>query len=125
MPAMEQAFLFDNAVVWEFAGNDRDNEPTILTPYQIKCRWEGTPNTRGVDSTGQLVRYDAFLIANEEYPLGSIFWLGYIEDLPAGSNELYRSVSVEKVKDMRGIDESIIYNLQRFADTLPDIVGTS
>lgn len=125
MPPMEQALLFDKAVVWEFVGNDRDNEPTVLTPYEITCRWEGTPNTRGVDQTGQLVRYDAFIIGEEEYPLGSIFWLGYLDDLPAEPNELYRSVSIEKIKDIRGIDESIIYNLQRFTDTLPDIMGTS
>lgn len=125
MPPQETAFLFDEAVVWEYAGVDKDGEPTVLTPYEIKVRWESGPNTRGVDQTGQLVRFDAFIICQEEYPLGSIFWLGKYEDLATPPVDLFRAVSFDDTADIRNITTYREYGLLRFHNTLPEIVGTS
>ncbi len=123
MPAQEEAFLFDDAVVWESAGVDRDNEPVVLTPYKIMVRWD-TNSSKGIDQTGQLIRYDASLQTQEEYPLGSIFWKGRLEEIDYTDLDLFRSVSKEETLDIRGIDTDRHYNLLRFNKALPDIVGT-
>ena len=125
MPAQEVAFLFDDATVWEFAGVDRDNEPTVLTPYGIKARWDETSG-KTLDQTGQLINYDATIFTETDYPLGSIFWQGrfenYEEDAPVN---LYRSISRSVTKDIRGMDTEYSYSLRRYQKELPDVVGTS
>lgn len=126
MPPQEHAFLFDKAVIWELAGVDSENEPTILTPYEISVRWDDSTG-KILDATGQLVNFDAQVMAAEDYPLGSIFWLGLLADLPdpVTGIDLYRSIFREATRDIRNVDTSYLYSLKRFHQTLPDIIGTS
>lgn len=124
MPAQEVAFLFDSAVVWEMAGVDRDNEVTVLTPYEVRARWEAGPSTKVVDQAGQLVRTDGSVYIEEDLPLGSILWNGIIEDLASPPVDLFRIVATDHVIDIRGITTQRSYSLVRFHNTLPAIVGT-
>lgn len=124
MPAQEEAFLFDEAVIWEAAGVDKHNEPVILTPYKILVGWDNK-SYKSIDNAGQPVRFDASIQTSEEYPLGSIFWLGKLEDFEDETTPaLFRSVSKEETYDIRGIEIERRYNLLRFNTTLPEIVGT-
>lgn len=125
MPEMEVAYLNDDAVVWEYIGDDRDGEPTIRTPYSISVRWDDSQNKTGPNAVGDLVRFDATIITEEDYPLGSIFWRGHIseiEDDPPVT--LFRSVSRDVTNDIRGMSVERVYNLVRFNQELPAILGT-
>jgi hypothetical protein len=124
MPEQEEAMLFDTAILWELAGNDRDNEPTVLTPYEIVCRWDqGRRYTQ--DPLKGLVDTAITLITVQEIPIGSIVWHGIFEDLPDPPTDLFEVHSVNITTDIRGVSEYREYELKRFGNTLPEIVGTS
>lgn len=124
MPAPEVAFLNDPAILWEFAGLDRDNEPTILTPYEINVRWDAS-RTKVIGQDGQLINTDVQIIADQQVPIGSIMWQGIWEDLDDPPINLFRVVYASETPDIRGGEKSFEYSLARFNNTLPDIVGTS
>jgi hypothetical protein len=129
-PAMEIAFLNDDVVYWPYAGVDRDNEEQVLSGYHIYGRWD--PDLRQMrDSTGKLVNIDVQLIvAQEGIVIGSIMWLGLVQDLPTpvtNVTNLFKVIAVQETHDIRhipGVLERQL-GLVRYKNTLPNIVGVS
>ncbi len=125
MPAMEVAFRFDYAVLWEANGVDRDNEEQVKTPYELLVRWDDRFSQMR-DSTGKLVRIDASIITDQDVPMSSILWQGMFKDLPVPViDNLYKVIAVEVINDIRGGETYREYGLTRYKRTLPAVTGTS
>ncbi len=130
MPPMETSFLFDDIVYWPYSGVDRDNEEQILSGYQIKGRWD-TDLRQMRDATGKLVNTDVQLITDQEdVVIGSIMWLGLVQDLPnpvTDVTDLFKVIAVNETNDIRKTADVMEreIGLARYKNTLPTITGNS
>ena len=126
MPEQEVAFLFDDIVLWLSAGTDRDNEEQVLTSYHINGRWD--PDVHQMrDATGKLVNTDVAVIVEEkeEITIGSIMWLGLVQDLPNPPTNLFKVIAICETRDIRARSPETQIGLVRYKNTLPNIVGSS
>jgi hypothetical protein len=83
------------------------------------------------DATGKLVNTDVQLIVEDkDIVIGSIMWLGLVQDLPnpvTSVTKLFKVIAVQETRDIRRTDDikERQLGLVRYKNTLPLITGLS
>ena len=118
MPPIEEAFLTDTAILWEKEGQDSNNEPTFAEPEEIDVRWI-IENRETTDTQGNSVITEVTVLASCDIPIGSLLWLGCLEEwYEAGSagfiTELMEVVVRKVTKDLKGRETRRRYGLMRY-----------
>jgi len=129
MPALETKDLYQRALVWTFSGNyDRNGQPIInlSTPMEISVRWNWR-KARATTPDGNTITLDASVVVGERVNVGSLMWLGTLEDWngvgsssssSAKDNQLCQVKTVNWLKDIKGRNRRHELGLMRFKDTL-------
>lgn len=108
----------EKAVLWRFAGMDRESKPLVYDPVEIDVRWEETREDVLNPLSGQMVTKSANVVVDQEIALGSIMWLGELADVPATGD--FRQVI--EYKQTPNYDNTLVrrtVGLMRFRNTLP------
>lgn len=127
MPSPEESSLTQTAVLWESSGSaDAYGQPTVIDPVEISVRWENT-NTEVVGPQGNPVQISASVRVKQDVPVGSIMWLGTLDDLEdipgtGGIPGLCEVVNRVHVPDIKNRKTSRVLQLAKYKDTLPTIV---
>lgn len=112
------------AVLWTRAGYNREGMPRVNTGTELKVRWENdaVQIQRLLDTP---IKVDAFVVVNIDVTIDSIMWQGQLKNLPSpvtSVDDLYKVVAFKKIPDVKGRKYRRVAMLQRYGQTLPDIV---
>lgn len=126
MPPLELEQRNQDAVVWAFDSFDSHGQIRVTAPEEIRVRWEWTWN-RVSDPKGNNVTIDAEIVADADYPVGSLLWLGTLDDwYGSGSgganNGLVEVVTFRRIPDDKGRNTRRSLMCRRFRNTLPEVV---
>ena len=122
MPSLETSCRNQKAVLWvanDLAG--ADGEPTIAAATEIDVRWENVQD-QITDSQSNLVEITAKVIVNVDVAIGSVLWLGSLEDIADPPVDLSQVVGFKKTPDIKGRHFRRVLMLKRLGNTLPTIV---
>jgi len=117
MPDMETAHRTQDAVFWARNGYDRNGEPKVDAPVDIKVRWQ---IKRGVvrDPFGNTIEYDSLAVVDREITNGSLMWLGTIATLPATVTNLREVVFYSESKNIKGRATRRVVHLMKYSNTI-------
>ncbi len=123
MPAMEQSGRYQAAVLWPKAGQDRYSEPLRGAAVELRVRWN-TTRREVIDSAGNRISLDAEVVLDRLVTVGSLFWLGTLQEFNATGSadngvEIMEVVSYEETFDDKGRASEKVAGLKRFRATLP------
>lgn len=134
MPPLERMDLTEYAVMWEASRYGRDGFQVVLSPVQLRVRWEET-NFDRMDANGHMITIDVVIASTQNIPIGSLMWEGKLADLSGmdtdeevgtGSlipdQDLYEVVFRVRAKDLKGRITRYEFGLKRYKDTLPSVV---
>lgn len=124
MPAVEVAGLVQVAVLWRLWSLDSRGQKRVREPEEIKVRWQDRSGV-GVGSVvdGGTDTIDATVVVGEDVPLGSILWLGRLEEWnPGEAQELMEAVGKVVTPDLKGRNIRRTITLRRYRDSLPEVV---
>lgn len=79
MPALETMDRHQTAVLWEMIGVDANNETVVGEPSEIQVRWVDRPSQVS-GAEGHPTTVDATAVVAQDIPIGSLMWLGTLED---------------------------------------------
>lgn len=75
MPAPEQIFRYQKALLWRATGVPDDyGRPQHSEPEELLVRWNHT-RSKAVAANGEGVALDAQVVINEQVPMDSLLWL--------------------------------------------------
>lgn len=121
MPAFEVMDLRQDAVLWSFAGNDRRGQPTYYFPVAVKVRWLNKLR-EVLQPDGTTIAIEIQVIIARDVKIGSVFWLGKLEDLPdsfsSPDSGLYQAITFDSTPDIKNRNVRRTLNLMRYKDTL-------
>lgn len=129
--AMEIRDLYQPALFWAPAQNDQYGQPQVHPPVQIRVRWN-TIRREWLDHQGNSVILDADAVVSQKVPIGSLMWLGTLEDwngVGSGSgsaelgDELCEVKNYTETPDIRNRYRRRTVQLLRYHDKLPAIVS--
>jgi len=121
MPAIEVMERNQKTVLWAYVSRDEYGSPTVSSAVEIDVRWEVT-NGLLMDPLGKPVAYDAWVVVGQEVSIGSIMWLGCLDDLPTTPTNLFTVVGNVAIPDIKNREVFRPILLVRYSDTLPTIV---
>lgn len=122
MPPLSDLTRRQTAVLWPMASRDRQNEPVMEDPVELRVRWEHRlREVPGRDGTPLAVV--ATVWVDRRVPVGSAMWLGELADWPGtgrGDNdeELCYVATRQMVPDEKGREVEWVLTLTRSRDTL-------
>jgi hypothetical protein len=135
VPAPEQIFRYQKALLWRSSGvPDNYGRPTHEPPEELLVRWNHT-RAKAVAANGEGVTLDAQVVVNEAIPMDSLLWLApdqspgspcaseqwYGSDGGSGSavrdNELMVVKTFEEVPDAKGRLRARKLGLMRLAQS--------
>jgi hypothetical protein len=120
MPAIEGQFRCQKAVYWAASGINDYGVPTLDSPVEIDVRWD-EGRTESINSQGSPVALDVQVVVDQDMVIGSVMWLGYLDDLPSPLTSLYDVVQFSKVPDVKGREFRRTVSLKKHGDSLPDL----
>jgi hypothetical protein len=131
MPPLETSDLYQDAVLWPFAGADRYGQFTVSTPVPLLVRWVWK-QTEMLDPQNNTIAVDATAVVDLDIRVGSIMWAGCLDDLnlvgtgppPVASSppDLYEVKAFNKTYDLRGRDVRRTLGLMKYRNKLPTVV---
>lgn len=122
MPAPEFWGRWQKAVLWERTGYDRTGQPTVTaSPVELDVRWDET--FRQVPSRDRTpTTIEAVAVVTRDIPIGSLMWLGSLDDLPGTdhtpSSDVMEVHSYNGVPDLKNRVTYREVNLKRFKNVL-------
>lgn len=123
MPALETHDRYQDAVLWVRTGQDFHGRPLLADPIDLKVRW--VPTKREVqDAHGNTIAIDAVAVVDRNIVVGSLMWLGRIEELPgtepgAIPTDVMYVVTAPETSDLKNRFVRRTVNLARYSDSLP------
>ncbi len=122
MPAMESDCLFQKAVLWAATTTFADdNSLSVSAAAEINVRWEDT-KIEDPDGKGNVTSIVAEVVVGQDIAIGSIMWLGELEDIASPPVNLRKVINFSKIPDVKGRKFRRTVQLMRFHNTLPTIV---
>jgi hypothetical protein len=128
MAEPETDALEDVALLWVRTGWDAYGNPTLSDrPTEVKVKWNDTLFA-DADKQANRIGHDAEVVVDRHIPLGSLMWLGRLNEWPdfQASPSLWPSdrqvMEVrrwKKVKDIKGRTAYAEVSLSRYRGTLP------
>jgi hypothetical protein len=129
MPSPEYGSRHQMAVLWEWTGVNRYNEPLIGPQEEITVRWEDmSKDMRRADGTMITVDATAHVDPDRVIPIGSLMWKGEAADLPPGTYfdaedlEIMEVVAVDFTPDVKARTQYREVGLARFKKALASSV---
>lgn len=119
MPPIERTDFNDRMVVWEYVRGDRNDEPIVLAPVELPCRWEDSdlevPNPFGSNIDGM----DSMIATIVQIRMNSIVWKGTLQNLEAYPKQIPPFDICEVIlratgTDLKGRDNRYEYGLRRY-----------
>lgn len=110
----------EEAVLWARSGFDKKGIPKVTTPVEIMSRWEkGARQIMGpedvpIGATGNVM-------VDREITVGSLLWLGELEDLPDAPSGLVEVIDYEEIPDVKGEEKQRNVVVRRWKDSLPTV----
>ena len=120
MPAIEVADLKQTAVLWmaDLSSNAGDDgNQRILSPIEIKVRWEATK--------GEGDRRKARVVVDREITKGSVLWLGKVANLPTSPEkpkDLMQVTTYDVVPDVNNHKQRKFVDLVLLGSQLPESI---
>lgn len=122
MPSVETFDCTMDAVYWEALRYDAYGEFKVLSPIEIKVRWnDDVTDTK--DPEGHRVNRDAVISSLTELVVGSIVWKGSLADLTDPPTNLYQIDKDASGLDIKNRRSRFLWNLSRFKDSLPTVLS--
>lgn len=121
MPPLERTDRREKALLWAANGVNTHGQVTVAsTPSEIVVRW-ATKRRTVVDAKGNAIGVDATVVVNQEIEIGSIIWLGSLDDA-AGStptSDLMEVRTYDETPDIKNRHRRREVTVARYNDTLP------
>jgi hypothetical protein len=125
MPSPERDNRRQKAVYWPASGVTNLGQQTVATAANLRreliVRW--VPVKREVAAPDARNKsYDVEVIADRTLLIGSIMWLGGVDDLPSNgipTSDLFEVVEDATTRDVKGRCAAYEYRLRRYNDALP------
>lgn len=116
--------MVNRAVVWPIARHDGDGFPLVLSPTDLRVRWE-EKNIEMVDPNGERIQVDVILTSPQQIIIGSIMWEGTIATLPGSgvpTTNIYEVVARDRGDELKGRVTRYEFGLKRYKDKIPRVV---
>jgi hypothetical protein len=120
MPSIETACRFQKAVLYVANGFAADGEETVAAGVSIDVRVE-IGKREALDATGNVIAVDMVLVVDRAIPIGSIVWIGNINNIASPPVDLLEVKTYREVPDVKGRNFRRVIDLMRHSNTLPDI----
>ena len=124
MPAPEHDNRRQKAILWTRKGVNRQGQVTLNDPVEIMVRWKWVKR-EVLDKQGNTVAIDAEVVTVETVPIGSVMWLGELNDLPGTAEvpeeDTMQVVSAPTTPDIKGRFIQRTLMLMRIKDTMPEL----
>jgi hypothetical protein len=124
MPDVEVSQLNQDAVLWMAIGRDIYGQPVVSNePRQLKVQWNNV-RQEALDAKGNTISIDAIVVTDVDIKVGSVMWLGKIDDLVGTSpaqpvQDAMQVQTFNATLDLKGRATRRTAKLMRFRDTLP------
>lgn len=118
MPAIEASNRHQKAVLWAANGFDDYGEPKVDAAEEIDVRWEEA-RREVLNEEGNTVAVDATVVVNQEIAMGSIMWLGELDDVADPPVNLKQVVLYSKIPDVKARHFRRVVSLIRYSNELP------
>jgi hypothetical protein len=121
---LETEDLLQKAVLWaasETAVDDDGNRKVSSTPIEINVRWL-TKKDQTTNAKGIVIGTEGTVIVEQDIAIGSILWLGEIDDVATPPVNLFQTVSFDTTPDIRNFNTRRSVRVKRFGNTLPPTV---
>lgn len=124
MPAQETTHRFQKAVLWTAVTTGVKSsdygEHKVNAKIQILVRWEER-RREAIDPNGNTIAVDIVAVVNQDIPVGSIMWLGDIDDVAIPPVDLKEVVTFNKIPDIKGRNYRRTVGLIRYSNELPTL----
>lgn len=118
---IETASLNQKAVLWQRTSFDRNGEPRVSAPVEIKARWE-EGLLESIDEEATPIAINGTVDVDRDIKSGSIMWLGKLRDLPSPVTEgLVQVVGFEKIPDIKGRVFARSVTVKKWRNKLPTV----
>lgn len=124
MPAPEHDNRRQKAVLWTRKGVNRQGQVTLNDPDEIMVRWKWVKREM-VDRQGNTVAIDAEVVTVADVLIGSVMWLGELDDLPGTAlmpeQDTMMVITAPTTPDIKGRFKARTLMLMRIKDTMPEV----
>ena len=121
MPALEDQFRYQKITVLQAAGFDAYGKRTVSAAKGMRARWNQRKR-EGYDVAGHLITIEGDLVVGQDVPIGSIVWLGDVDDYTATSGDLMVVVGFDSTPDLKARWNFRIAQLARYGEAQPTVV---
>jgi hypothetical protein len=123
VPVPEYADLRQFAVWWQAISTNRYGQQVVdpqTVPHEVRCRWVEILK-ESLDPKRRVVGIDVDLITDFAIPMGSIVWLGKLDDIAPGTvpSPLFEVVTNDSGVDIKARIYRYQYGLKRFNAVVP------
>lgn len=101
MPPISRKSLRQRAVYWAYSGTDRNGDPVLSSPVEIKVRWE-TDRSESINDDGTPISIDGNVKVDRAIVVNSVLWLGRLSELPTPVTNPMIVVSTSDTPNMKG-----------------------
>ena len=121
MVYLETSSRRQKAVLWA-AGTEHTSEgrKKVIAAVEIDVRWEEKQQD-ALNEAGEIIRVDAVAVVNQTVAVGSLMWLGELEDWVAATGGLKEVVSFSSVPNIKATRFRKTVGLVRYSESLPPI----
>lgn len=123
MPRPENSSRYQKAVLWAAGvanGVDDYGEQKVSAAAELDVRWEER-RQEALDPNGETIAVDAVAVVDQDIVVGSIMWLGDIDDVATPPVDLKQVVAFNKIPDVKGGRFRQTVGLIRFSNKLPTL----
>ena len=118
MPTNETSHQTQKAVLWAANGHDDYGEWKVDTAVEIDIRLQ-QGSSKVKDSHGNLILVDSTAVVGQEVPVGSVLWVGSLDEVADTPVNLLQVKDALYVPDVKGRKVRRTLLLVRLSDTLP------
>ena len=120
MPSQETTSRHQKAVYWEANGFDDNGEPKVDAAVDLVVRWE-QKRGEALNAQGNTIASDATVVVNRDIVVGSIMWLGILDDVASPPVDLWQVIDFSRIPDVKGRVDRRVVLLMRYSNELPEL----
>ncbi len=122
--SLENSSRHQKAVLWAASAANGVHDygvPKVSAKVQILVRWEER-RQEAVDPDGNTIAVDIVAVVDQDIVIGSILWLGDIDDVATPPVDLKQVVTFSKPPDIKSRNFRRVVGLIRHSNKLPTLV---
>ena len=134
MPPPEEGERRQTAILWAVSPSDGLSPRTgpygeiiVEDPVEIRVRWVDR-SSQTIGPTANTISYDSVAVVGQAIPIGSLMWLGTLEDYygtgegDVQSNRIMQVDEYKETPDLKGREVLRSVGLMRYKNRLPENV---